>query len=98
MRFEWDKNKNRRNLAKHRVDFETAKLVFEDPYLLLQEDRAVDGEQRWKALGLIGGAVLLLVVHTYWEDSDEEVLRLISARKAAGAEKKAYEEAHKKPS
>ena len=30
MRFEWDEAKNRRNLAKHKIGFETAKLVFED--------------------------------------------------------------------
>jgi len=41
MRFEWDEEKNRRNLAKHRIGFQTAKLVFEDPNVLIQEDRVV---------------------------------------------------------
>ena len=44
MRFEWDEEKNRRNLAKHRISFQTAKLVFEDPNVHIQEDRVVEGE------------------------------------------------------
>jgi len=39
MRFEWDEGKNRRNLAKHKVSFETASLVFEDPRALSIQDR-----------------------------------------------------------
>jgi uncharacterized DUF497 family protein len=34
MRFEWDDDKNRRNLAKHKFSFETARLVFDDPQVL----------------------------------------------------------------
>jgi len=40
MRFEWDEDKNRRNLAKHKVSFETAKQVS-------NPDRMVEGEERW---------------------------------------------------
>jgi hypothetical protein len=50
MRFEWDEEKNLRNIAKHRISFQTAKLVFDDPSVVIQEDRVVDGEERWKAL------------------------------------------------
>jgi len=98
MRFEWDEFKSSRNLAKHRISFETASLVFEDPHVLVREDRIVEGEERWQALGFIGDAVIVLVVHTYREESGEEVVRIISARKAAAAERKAYEEAHEKSS
>jgi len=94
MRFEWDEGKNRRNLAKHEIDFETAVLVFDDPYHLVLEDRVVDGEQRWKALGLMGSTTVVLVVHTYQEADDEEVIRIISARRAIRAERKDYDEAH----
>jgi uncharacterized DUF497 family protein len=51
MRFEWDEAKNRRNLAKNRISFETAKLVFEDPHALSIQDRAVENEERWQPLG-----------------------------------------------
>ena len=38
MRFEWDEAKNQRNLAKHKVRFETAVLVFDDAYSLTKRD------------------------------------------------------------
>ena len=56
MRFEWDEAKNRRNLAKHRISFETAKLVFEDPHHLSVHDRVVEGEKRWQTFGMIDSA------------------------------------------
>jgi uncharacterized protein len=59
MRFEWDEAKNRQNLAKHGINFETAALVFEDPYVLSDPDRVVDDEERWQTIGTIG--VLILV-------------------------------------
>jgi uncharacterized DUF497 family protein len=48
MRFEWDETKNSRNLAKHRISFEMAKLAFSDPHALSIQDRAVNGEERWQ--------------------------------------------------
>jgi len=92
MRFEWDEAKNRPNLAKHRFSFETAKLVFEDPRALSVQDRAVEDEERWQTLGLIGGVVVVLVAHTYREENGEEVIRLVSARKATPMERRAHEE------
>ena len=61
MRFIWDEEKNRRNLAKHKISFETARLVFEDPFALSRMDRIVDGEERWQTIGLIGAVVVVLV-------------------------------------
>jgi uncharacterized DUF497 family protein len=46
MRFEWDKVKNRRNFGKHKISFETARLVFDDPYARSVQDRVVEGEER----------------------------------------------------
>ena len=92
MRFEWDEVKSRRNLAKHRISFETAKLVFEDPHALSVQDRAVGDEERWQTLGMIGGVILVLVAHTYRDENGEEVIRLISARKATPLERTFYEE------
>ena len=48
MRFEWDEDKNRRNLVKHKVSFETASLVFDDPRMVSIQDRMVEGEERWQ--------------------------------------------------
>jgi uncharacterized DUF497 family protein len=39
MRFEWDESKNRQNLLKHDIRFETAALVFDDPRALTQTDQ-----------------------------------------------------------
>jgi uncharacterized protein len=91
MRFEWDEAKNRRNLAKHSISFETAKSVFEDPHALSVQDRAVEDEERWQTLGRVGGVVVVLLAHTYGEENGEEVIRLISARKATPLERRAYE-------
>jgi hypothetical protein len=46
MRFTWDENKNRQNLSKHDVRFETAVLVFDDPYAMTQRDYSFDDEER----------------------------------------------------
>lgn len=92
MRFVWDENKNQSNKAKHKVSFEVACLVFDDPFHLSRQDRIVDGEERWQTIGMVGGELLLLVAHT-WEDAEGAlVIRVVSARKADLRERKKYEE------
>jgi uncharacterized protein len=91
VRFEWDDQKNASNLKKHRVDFEAASLVFDDPMHLQTQDREVDEEERWQTIGLADGVLLLLVVHTI-DDEEEEVVRIISARKATTHERRKYED------
>lgn len=69
-----------------------AVLVFDDPLHVSRPDPGRDGD-RWHTIGLVG-PVLLLVVHT-WPDESEEgepVGRIVSARKATAHERKAYEE------
>ena len=92
MSFEWDEKKSRRNLAKHKVSFETATLVFDDPHSLSRFDRIQDGEERWLTLGFVGGVVVLLVAHVDYEEDGEAIVRIISARKATRHERKVYEE------
>jgi uncharacterized DUF497 family protein len=92
MRFVWEERKSRRNLAKHKVSFETATLVFDDPRAISRLDRIEHGEERWQTLGLAGGIVVLLVAHTYYDEEGEEVIRIISARKATPHERKMYEQ------
>jgi hypothetical protein len=94
MRFVWDERKSRSNRAQHKVSFETARLVFDDPFALSIQDRVVEDEQRWQTLGLVGGVVVLLVAHTYEEEDGEEVIRIVSARKATPRERMIYEQAH----
>jgi uncharacterized DUF497 family protein len=93
MRFEWDLKKNRVNKQKHGgLGFESAALAFDDPYTIFRKDRVVAGEQRWHAIGLAMGA-LLLVVHVYRtenENDQEEIIRIISAREANKRERRIY--------
>ncbi len=93
MRWTWDEVKNRRNELKHGLDFGTAQLVFDDPLAVSRSDSYAD-EERWQTVGTIDRAIVL-VVHTwplYDLESDEEVGRIISARKATKSERRAYEE------
>ena len=53
-------------------------------------DRIENGEERWQTLGMVGNVVLLLVAHTFAEQEDEEVVRIISARKATRKERQKY--------
>ena len=92
MRFAWDEAKNRANKVKHGVSFELAKLVFDDPLHLSLPDRYEQDEERWRTIGLVGTVELLLVVHTYVEQNGEEIVRIISARKATRRERAIYEE------
>ncbi len=91
MRFAWDENKNRANKEKHRITFETAKLVFEDPTSISIQDRDTGGEQRWVTIGWVRDSILL-VAHTRMFNEEEEVIRLISARKANPGERNLYAE------
>jgi uncharacterized DUF497 family protein len=92
MRFEWDSDKAESNRRKHGVTFETAVRVFADPASVTVQDRIVDGELRWQALGLVEGLVLLLVAHLCFDDDEGEVVRIISARRATRAEWRLYDE------
>ncbi len=98
MRFEWDDAKDRSNLAKHGINFEVTKSVFQDPFALSVRDRLAENEERWQTLGAIGDAAVVMVAHTHEEQEGEEVVRIISARKATPLERKAYEQSRKNQS
>jgi uncharacterized DUF497 family protein len=93
VRWTWSDAKNRANKLKHGISFETAQLVFDDPLAASRRDPYPD-EERWQTIGLIG-QVTVFVVHTAPVDdseNNEEVGRIISARKATSHERRAYEE------
>jgi hypothetical protein len=90
--FEWDEAKARSNRRKHGVSFEDAMLVFTDPFALADQDRVANGELRWQTLGLVDGIVLLLVAHTVRNQADDEVIRIISARRATRKEQQRYDQ------
>jgi len=89
----WREEKNRTNKRDHRVSFETAQLVFDDPLAVSRPDPHPDGD-RWQTMGL-AGSVVLFVVHTGPEGdpvTGEETGQIISARRATTHERRAYEE------
>ena len=90
--FEWDPNKAASNLRKHGVSFQAALLVFADPEALVLQDRVEDGEERWLAIGMVEGLLVLVVSHAVREQDGTEVIRIISARLANRREKRRYEE------
>jgi uncharacterized protein len=89
--FEWDERNAAANLLKHDVAFELAKQVWDDPDHIVVFDRRENDEERWHALGLVRGIVILTVIHTYPAIDDEDRVRIISARKATADERKRYE-------
>ena len=90
--FEWDEAKAEMNERKHGVLFDDAVLVFADPYALTEQDRIEGGELRWQTIGLARGVVLLHVAHTIVEEGADEIIRIISARKAVRRECKRHDE------
>jgi uncharacterized DUF497 family protein len=67
--------------------------VFLDPLHISRQDRSVEGEERWQTIGMVNGVLLILVAYTVIEEEDE-VIRIISARRVTRQERIEYEEAH----
>lgn len=87
MKFEWDENKNKANIQKHGIDLRDAVYVFADHLALSIPDDYAENEERWLLLGMNLKEQVLLVVHTF---RGEDVIRIISARKATHREKATY--------
>lgn len=97
-RFEWDANKARTNLQKHKVSFPTASTVFRDALAVTvyDDEHSDGGDQRWVTVGQAINGQTLVVVHTFKPlDAAHIELRLISARKADRQERKDYEQAQR---
>lgn len=92
MKITWDPSKNIYNQCKHRLSFEVARHVFDDPLHVTRQDRIENGEIRWQTLGMVGGVMIELVAHTISEIGGEESIRIISARKADRSERRFYEQ------
>ena len=92
--FEWDENKERTNLRKHKIDFAEGKTIFDDPFLITFTDELHShDEERFISIGISNINRVLLVVHTeVFESAKAIVIRIISCRKATVLEKEVYEE------
>ena len=85
MTFEWDEDKNIINKQKHKISFETALHVFDDPdYIEIYDFEHSKDEDRYIAIGRVGD--ILFVVFTERGDN----IRMISARLATDVERRLY--------
>ena len=90
MRFEWGADKAASNFEKHGVSFEEASTVFGD--ILARTDLDVyhsEAEERFITIGMSIEGHLLVVWHMDQEDDD--VVRIIGARRSTPSERRAYE-------
>jgi uncharacterized DUF497 family protein len=87
MKVVWDVAKAKRNQLKHSVKFADAVIALNDELALTVEDQFSRNEARFITIGLDAHSRLLVVVYTH----DQEVIRIISARRAGKREKTEYE-------
>ena len=95
MNWTWDENKSHANRQKHKLGFDTAQLVFDDPFHASRPD-PYPHEERWRTMGMIAN-VIVIVIHTsprVDHATGETTGRIISARKATPRERTLYEEGH----
>ncbi len=91
--FEWDENKAKSNVRKHKITFDEAKTVFSDPFLItFPDEQNSQNEERFISIGASNVNRVLLVVHTEIEANGNDILiRIISCRKPNVAERRFYE-------
>lgn len=88
--FEWDERKAEQNERKHGISFEEAQTAFEDENARLSHDPDhSQDEDRYILLGMSTVLRILVVCHVYREN--DEVIRIISARKATKREQQQYQ-------
>jgi hypothetical protein len=92
VRFTWDPDKEARNKAKHSLDFSFAEAVFADPLHAVVFDRYERGEERWHCVGSAGDTRVLLVVHSYPDPDDTDLVRVIGIRVATPTERRRFED------
>lgn len=88
MQFEWDREKAKKNLKKHKLSFDEAVTVFYNPLSATFDDPDhSDDEQRLITVGYSSRGRLLVVSHT----ERGKIIRIISARLATAHERKRHE-------
>ena len=92
--YEWDEDKAKENLRKHKVDFKEAETVFDDPLSITVSDpNHSEEEERFIDIGISKKRRVLAVVYT----ERRKKIRIISAREATRAERKKYYEEENTP-
>ena len=89
MDFEWDEEKRRINLAKHRIDFVDASAVF-DGRMRLDTGSPRRGEECFATTAWLEGQLITVI----WTSRGEDRVRIISARRARDGEERQYRQLH----
>jgi len=85
VRYEWDDAKRRFNIQRHGIDLVGIETVFAGKTVTMLDDKFDYGESRFVTLGLLSGRVVV-IAHT----ETDEVIRIISVRKATKNEEIGY--------
>jgi uncharacterized DUF497 family protein len=85
MRYEWDEAKRLANIQKHGIDFTGIEKVFADKTVTILDDRFDYGESRFITLGMLSGRIVVIA-----HSETDEVIRIISVRKATKNEEAGY--------
>lgn len=86
MRFEWDENKRHLNIEKHGLDFEDAEEIFTDDAFIIEDNRKNYGEVRYVLYGHLCNRIVVAV----FTKREENIIRIISMRKANKREQDDY--------
>ena len=90
MQFEWDKTKATANFKKHRVSFDEASTVFNDPLARIFDDQKHSAQERREII--IGYSIINRLLLVCFTERTEDVIRIFSARHATKNERQDYEE------
>ena len=88
MHFEWDEEKNKANIQKHGLDFADAREIFTAPILVALDDREDYSEDRWIGIGMLKSRTVVVL----YTEPGEDIIRIISLRKALTHERNQYEQ------
>ena len=89
VQLEWDPDKRKANLKKHKIDFANAAQMFEGPMLQAPDLREDYGEERFAGIGRVNHRVVTIV----FSEPEPDVIRVISMRKATKQERNRFEKA-----
>ncbi|MCF6340289.1 MAG: BrnT family toxin [Sulfurimonas sp.] len=93
MKFEWSDNENNLNIKKHQVSFYGVKEVFLDLMHISKLDHCFDYfKERWITLEITSKDKILVVANNFFDENGEEIIKIISARKANEKERIFYEQ------
>jgi uncharacterized DUF497 family protein len=88
MIFQWDEEKNKENIRKHNIDFTDANGIFDQPMLVDIDSRKDYGEIRYIGIGLLKNFVVVVV----YTKRNNDIIRIISLRRAAQNERERFTE------